>query len=197
MIASRRRGRGRIVTDAERLRPVLVNVLTNAQQAVARAHAATGAASSPPVRCVTARLATTAGWRIEVIDRGVGIAPTDLPRIFEPFFTTRRGGSGLGLAIARNIVEGLGGTIAVESRLSAGTTVRIDPAAPRPARHAPHDARDRTAPSCSSTTNRRSGRRCAKALRDEGHDVDRRRAARARRCGCSASGRSTCWSSTT
>ena len=36
----------------------------------------------------------------------------DLPRVFDPYFTTKRGGTGLGLPIAKNIVEGLGGTIA-------------------------------------------------------------------------------------
>ena len=65
-------------------------------------------------------------WRIEVFDRGIGIAPADLPRVFEPFITTRRTGSGLGLALARNILEGLGGSISVESQVDVGTTVRIE-----------------------------------------------------------------------
>jgi signal transduction histidine kinase len=46
-------------------------------------------------------------------------------QVFEPYFTTRRTGTGLGLAIARNIVEGLGGTITLESRPGEGTTVRL------------------------------------------------------------------------
>jgi signal transduction histidine kinase len=63
---------------------------------------------------------------IEVRDDGIGIAPEDLARIFDPFFTTRKTGTGLGLAITRNIIEGLGGTIAVASRRGEGTTVRLD-----------------------------------------------------------------------
>ena len=63
---------------------------------------------------------------LEVRDRGAGIAPEDLPNIFDPYFTTRRTGTGLGLAISRNIVEGLKGTIRVQSRLGIGTTVRIE-----------------------------------------------------------------------
>jgi signal transduction histidine kinase len=52
--------------------------------------------------------------------------------VFEPFFTTRRAGSGIGLALARNVVEGLGGTIVVESGEGIGTIARVDlPAAPR------------------------------------------------------------------
>jgi signal transduction histidine kinase len=71
------------------------------------------------------------GWRLEVLDRGAGIPADDLPRVFEPFFTTRRAGSGLGLALARNVVEGLGGTIAIESSAGEGTAARIDlPATP-------------------------------------------------------------------
>ena len=63
---------------------------------------------------------------IEVRDRGTGISAENLPRIFDPYFTTRHTGTGLGLAISRNIVEGLRGTIAVNSRAGEGTTVRIE-----------------------------------------------------------------------
>jgi signal transduction histidine kinase len=112
-----------VTTDAERLRAVLVNVLNNAQEAV-RARGA----ERPGGSLIRLRVAPRqpAGWRIEVIDRGLGIPAEDLTRLFEPFFTTRRGGSGLGLAIARNVVEGLGGAIAVDSRVNTGTTVRLD-----------------------------------------------------------------------
>ena len=44
--------------------------------------------------------------------------------MFEPYFTTRRTGTGLGLPIARNIVEGLGGTIGVDTAPGL-TTVEI------------------------------------------------------------------------
>jgi len=111
-----------VLTDADRLRTVLVNVLSNAQQAV---RARSGHASGPPIRLQTMRN-PAGGWRIEVADKGAGISRDDLPRLFEPFFTTRRTGSGLGLALSRNIVEGLGGSIAIDSTVGVGTTVRID-----------------------------------------------------------------------
>ena len=59
-------------------------------------------------------------------DRGVGIAPADLPHVFEPYFTTKRTGTGLGLAIARNIVLSLGGRIDVSSAEAEGTQIRIE-----------------------------------------------------------------------
>src|SRR5206468_3431619 len=64
--------------------------------------------------------------RILVADRGVGIAATDLAQVFDPYFTTKRGGTGLGLPIAKNIVEGLGGTITISSAPGAGTEIVID-----------------------------------------------------------------------
>jgi signal transduction histidine kinase len=118
-----------IVTDPERLRAVLVNVLTNAQDAVAD-QPRSGAAA------IVLRLRhTSESWQIEVTDRGRGVAPEDLSRVFEPFFTTRRAGSGLGLAISRNVIEGLGGTIAMQSTVGRGTIVTVT--LPRPTASAP------------------------------------------------------------
>jgi signal transduction histidine kinase len=111
-----------IVTDGERLRQALVNILVNARHAVA-------ARTGPPADGHDVSLSTyRAGGRVgvRVQDWGAGIAPEDLPRVFEPYFTTRRTGSGLGLAISRNIIEGLGGTIAISSRPGEGTDVRIE-----------------------------------------------------------------------
>jgi signal transduction histidine kinase len=64
--------------------------------------------------------------RITVADRGPGIVVSDLAHIFDPYFTTKRGGTGLGLPIAKNIVEGLGGTITVSSAPHAGTRFVIE-----------------------------------------------------------------------
>jgi signal transduction histidine kinase len=64
--------------------------------------------------------------RIVVADTGVGNAPADLAHVFDPYFTTKRGGTGLGLPIAKNIVEGLGGTIQVSSSPGHGTAITIE-----------------------------------------------------------------------
>jgi signal transduction histidine kinase len=120
-------------SDGERLRTVLVNVLTNGVQAVRAA--ADGAIMTPSEGRATIRVSTTApaggGADILVHDEGPGIDPAVAGRLFEPFFTTRRGGTGLGLAIARSIVDGLGGTLTIARGLVSGTDVRISlPPAP-------------------------------------------------------------------
>jgi signal transduction histidine kinase len=63
---------------------------------------------------------------IVIADRGTGIEPAHLAHVFDPYFTTKRGGTGLGLAIAKNIVEGLGGTIGINSAPGKGTEIRIN-----------------------------------------------------------------------
>lgn len=113
-----------IVTDAERLRTALINIFANARQAVA-ARAAQSTPTAPDITLTTD--ARTPGWvRIAVRDRGIGVKPEDIARVFDPYFTTKRTGSGLGLAIAKNIVEGLGGSLALESEPGVGTEIRID-----------------------------------------------------------------------
>ena len=115
---------GTIVTDGERVRLALVNVLTNARHAVLARTDLPG----DPARAIelVTRNTTPGRVTIEVRDRGVGIAADDLSRVFDPFFTTRRTGTGLGLAITRRVIEGLGGTITVTSRPGHGTDVRIE-----------------------------------------------------------------------
>ena len=69
--------------------------------------------------------------RVRVADTGAGIAAADLPHLFDRFYQSRRnvapatgeGGRGLGLAIVKRIAELHGGSVAVESRLGAGTSV--------------------------------------------------------------------------
>ncbi len=113
-----------IVTDSERLRLALINILTNARHAVLARAAGTGRAGRRVT--VTTRRAPGDRVLIDVHDDGIGIAPEDLARIFDPFFTTRKTGTGLGLAITRNIIEGLGGAITVASRRGEGTSVRVE-----------------------------------------------------------------------
>lgn len=121
-----------IVTDPERLRTALINILTNARHAV-EAAAPVGAgvsgavmpAEAPAVTLTTRR---RADGRLSIVidDRGMGIAAADMAHIFDPYFTTRRAGTGLGLPISKNIIEGLGGVITVASGLAGGTEIRVE-----------------------------------------------------------------------
>jgi signal transduction histidine kinase len=113
-----------LVTDPERLRTALVNVLANAVHAVRAAQAAAPTESTPAGAVVMTATAQEGWARITVRDYGIGVSPEHVPQMFEPYFTTRRTGTGLGLPITRNIIEGLGGTIAVR-RENPGTTVEI------------------------------------------------------------------------
>ncbi|MBX3174780.1 MAG: response regulator [Gemmatimonadaceae bacterium] len=89
--------------------------------------------------------------RLSVRDNGSGVPAEVRARVFEPFFTTKgeRRGTGLGLWLVREIVQGVGGRIALDSQPGEGTVVSIHfPAIPEPpsgdaavpATRAPHDA---------------------------------------------------------
>ena len=115
-------GAAPVATDAERLRIALVNMLVNARHAV---DGRQSPAPSPEPLVTLKTLANDGRFTIVIADRGAGIDPAHLPQVFDPYFTTKRGGTGLGLAIAKNIVEGLGGSIGVNSAPGAGTEIRI------------------------------------------------------------------------
>ena len=102
--------------DADRIRQVFVNLLSNALQ------------FTPAGGKVQVRTWREPGEvRVQVADTGPGIAPEDLPHIFDRFFRGDRsrsratGGSGLGLAIVRSLVELHHGRISVESPPALGS----------------------------------------------------------------------------
>lgn len=107
--------------DPAHLAHAFLSLLLNAAEAIPE-----GDAARATIRVSTS---TDAQGRavIEIQDSGCGIPESRLARVFEPFFTTKPAGSGtgLGLAIARGIVTSLGGDLALESAIGAGTTVRV------------------------------------------------------------------------
>jgi two-component system sensor histidine kinase HydH len=120
------------MTDAERLRTVLVNLVANARDAIRAGGEGEPASRGPGDIEVGCRGGPDDRVLLWVVDGGVGIPAGDLSRVFEPYFTTRRTGTGLGLAIARKVVDALGGAIRVESQEGEGTRVEIELPAPVP-----------------------------------------------------------------
>jgi PAS domain S-box-containing protein len=121
-----------IFADSGQIYQVLLNLCTNARQAIGEKHG-----------CMTIRLTEikAAGQKIgedlskesktildlEVSDTGCGIAEDMLDKIFDPFFTTRRKeqGTGLGLAVVHGIVKKHKGEISITSTVGVGTTVHV------------------------------------------------------------------------
>jgi two-component system, OmpR family, sensor kinase len=119
--------------DEDRLREVLLNLLSNAVRYNHEGGRVEVRLTAQPSGAIL----------LEVSDTGIGIAPDDQPHIFERFYRVDRarsreqGGSGLGLAISKWVVEAHGGTIGFESEPGVGTTFRVtlptDPGPPGPA----------------------------------------------------------------
>ncbi|NJD33612.1 MAG: HAMP domain-containing protein [Betaproteobacteria bacterium] len=91
-----------VLADANQMRQVLHNVLTNAQDALA------GVAEA---RIAIALVQDAGRVRLTVRDNGPGFPPQILSRAFEPYVTTKSKGTGLGLAIVKKIVDDHGGEI--------------------------------------------------------------------------------------
>ena len=118
-----------IVTDARKLRQILVNLLGNAVKFTAKGE-------------IRFEVEAEGGWvSFRVRDTGIGIAPADLERIFEPFrqvdeaATRTAGGTGLGLSVSRHLARLLGGDVDVESVVGEGSafTLRLPVRPPEPA----------------------------------------------------------------
>ena len=106
--------------DPTRLHQVLLNLLSNAIKFTDRGNVV--------MRITRMRGAGTEELRFEVADTGIGIDLAEQHRLFQRFSQLGRstarqsGGTGLGLAISRHLVEAMGGTIGVNSRIGAGST---------------------------------------------------------------------------
>jgi signal transduction histidine kinase len=113
-------GLPQINVEPDRIRQILVNLLTNAHE-----YAPEGASIGVAARAVGAEV------EISVSDNGPGIPPDQLERIFERFtrgdagLTQRVGGTGLGLAISKSLVELHGGSISAGSIVGEGSTFHV------------------------------------------------------------------------
>jgi two-component system NtrC family sensor kinase len=106
-----------ILGDANALQQVLLNLLTNAREAL------TGGGE---ISIQTGRVPEHPDHlHLIVKDTGPGIPTTHLPHLFEPFYTTKPSGTGLGLAVSYGIVQSHLGTIDVHSVANQGATFTV------------------------------------------------------------------------
>lgn len=105
-----------VLADAKQIQQVLVNLFTNAAQAMEPVGGGVLVASVQPA---------AGSVCVEVQDHGTGIAPETLPRIFDPFFSTKAKGTGLGLSVSYAIVRAHGGDLTVRSTPEEGTTFSL------------------------------------------------------------------------
>ena len=111
-------GANEVPGDADLLRQVFENIVTNAVQAM----------HDKGTLRVNVRAEKWRGERvvsIELVDDGEGMSKQACASALSPFFTTRPTGTGLGLPIVVRIIEAHGGALEIDSRIGDGTTVRI------------------------------------------------------------------------
>lgn len=111
-----------IFADADKVRRILVNLLTNAVKF-----------TPPGERILLSAAADGTGVAIRITDFGPGIPPELLPAIFEPYVQLApgaTGATGLGLAIARDLALGMGGDVTVTSTVDMGSSFVLHMPAP-------------------------------------------------------------------
>ena len=103
-----------IFVDPNRMKEAIVNIITNAVQALS-------GAGTIAIRTFLQEHEVV----LEIRDTGKGIPKEELSSIFNPFYTTKSTGTGLGLAITHRIIQEHNGRIEVESELEKGTVFKI------------------------------------------------------------------------
>lgn len=103
------------MADRDQLRQVLLNLVTNAYEAM------------PDGGTIRIAVGASDGQiRVTVSDPGIGMDSEAATRLFEPFFTRKARGIGLGLAVTKRIVDSHGGAISVQTAPGEGTTFTVD-----------------------------------------------------------------------
>lgn len=106
-----------IISDAEKIVQVLINILENAHK------------YSKKDKEITLSLRSNLEeYVIDITDQGQGIEEKDLPMVFKGFYkgeNSRHEGMGLGLYLTKNIIDAHKGEIAIDSKLGKGTTIQI------------------------------------------------------------------------
>jgi PAS domain S-box-containing protein len=122
----------RILADSSKIYQVILNLCTNAAQAMKEKGGVLEITLEKRPPTGTELLANPSMCYqdyvvITIRDTGCGIPENLMDRIFDPYFTTREAdeGTGLGLAVVQGIVQGHGGFITVESKLEEGSTFRV------------------------------------------------------------------------
>ena len=110
-----------ITTDRQKVKQILLNLLSNALKFTHEGKVTISARARPKERVVT----------LSVADTGIGVAPEDQERIFEDFRqldnspTRPYGGTGLGLSICRRLAQMMDGHITVQSEIGRGSTFTL------------------------------------------------------------------------
>ncbi len=122
-----------IMADAAQIRQILMNLITNASEAIASASGVISITTGA-LYCDSAYLQTTElsleisedmYVYVEVSDTGCGMDGSIKTQLFEPFFTTKHAGRGLGLSSVLGIIRSHKGAIKVYSEPGEGTTVKV------------------------------------------------------------------------
>ena len=104
----------RVMGDRIQLQQVLLNLITNAIEAMATV-------DGPRVLAVSSNVRDDGGVMISIADTGTGIDAQDVQRVFNPLFTTKSGGMGMGLSICRSIIEAHDGMLWVVPNAPRGS----------------------------------------------------------------------------
>ena len=104
----------KLKVDPSLMRRVLINLITNAVQAMPDGGKLTIKASKKMEDVL-----------ISVKDTGIGIRKEDLPKLFQPLFTTKSKGQGFGLPVCKRIIDAQNGEIIVKSKVDKGSTFTV------------------------------------------------------------------------
>ncbi len=110
-----------VLTDEKLFNQVMINLMTNAMDAIRQ-----NQSDHPGKILLNVRSSTSHTVLFELSDNGCGISESQLDKIFIPFFSTKEGGNGIGLSLSRQIIRKLNGKISVKSKEQLGSRFIVE-----------------------------------------------------------------------